>query len=367
MQNASVPKSWTGAIIISRPMPRRVLFVIRGKLGDTIVAFATVRRYADAFPNDNVTLLTRSGYAALLADEKGIRVLGFSSRIGMFLLLLRLRFEARFDALLVLWGFGPSIKWIGRLVSARRKIYLDARYPRIFPEHADLLPHRLQSEPMWRVAQLFEPELPQPERLEVPSLAAKKSATPMVIGVAPLADEPRRIMSRATLAALLRTISQRHPGAAVRVFVNPTDRGADELIAAGLPQGAEFYFFPQLNDLVRGFADLAQIYCTDTGLYHLAAAMEISATVYYGPTQPWRNMMPAQPAARGARLSVLGTDHCEEKSCETPVCIDAVVRAVAGESGPNSLETTPANCPLRAHPIERLSDVAWHENPSHKA
>ena len=174
--------------------------MIRGKLGDTIVAFATVRRYADAFPNDNVTLLTRSGYAALLADEKGIRVLGFSSRIGMFLLLLRLRFEARFDALLVLWGFGPSIKWIGRLVSARRKIYLDARYPRIFPEHADLLPHRLQSEPMWRVAQLFEPELPQPERLEVPSLAAKKSATPMVIGVAPLADEPRRIMSRATLA-----------------------------------------------------------------------------------------------------------------------------------------------------------------------
>ena len=188
-----------------------------------------------------------------------------------------------------------------------------------------------------------------------------------MIGVAPLADEPRRIMSPATLAVLLRTISQRHPGAPVRVFVNPMDRGADELIAAGLPRGAEFYFFPQLDDLVRGFADLAQIYCTDTGLYHLAAAMEVSAIVYYGPTQPWRNMMPAQPAARGARLSVLGADHCEEKSCKTPMCIDAVVSAVAGESGPISIEATPANCPLRAHPIEWLSDVAWHENPSHKA
>lgn len=112
-------------------MPRRVLFVIRGKLGDTLVAFATVRRYADAFPDDQVTLLTRSGYAALLGEEKCVRVLGFSNRIGMLLLLLRLRLEPAFDALLVLWGFGTPIAWIGRLVRARRKIYLDGRYSKI--------------------------------------------------------------------------------------------------------------------------------------------------------------------------------------------------------------------------------------------
>src|SRR6266550_3689136 len=98
MQVTSIPKSWIGTIIIARSMPRRVLFVIRGKLGDTLVAFATVRRYADTFPDDEVTLLTRSGYAALLAEEKHIRILGFSSRIGMLLLLLRLRFEPVFDA-----------------------------------------------------------------------------------------------------------------------------------------------------------------------------------------------------------------------------------------------------------------------------
>lgn len=348
-------------------MPRRVLFVIRGKLGDTLVAFATARRYADVFPDDEVTLLTRSGYAALLRAEKGMRVLGFSSRIGMLLLLIRLRFATAFDALLVLWGFGTPIMWIGRLVRARRKIYLDARYSRIFTEYADLSPHRLQSEPMWRVASLFEPALPRPEKLEVPSLAAKRSTNSRAIGIAPLADETRRIMSPPMLEILLRMVVRLHPGAPVRVFVNLTDRGAHELIAAGLPSGAEFCFFPQLDDLVRGFADLAHIYCTDTGLYHLAAAMGIPATVYYGPTQPWRNMMPAQPGARGVRLSILGAAHCEEKSCQTPLCIEAAVRAVAGEPGLRSIDATPTGCPMRSHSIERLSEVAWHENSDHKA
>jgi ADP-heptose:LPS heptosyltransferase len=348
-------------------MPRRVLFVIRGKLGDTLVAFATVRRYADTFPNDEVTLLTRSGYAELLSREKGIRVLGFSSRISMFLLLFRLRFGSPFDALLVLWGFGAPIKWIGQLVRARRKIYLDARYSRIFTEYADLSPHRLQSEPMWLVARLFEPALPRPDRLYVPSLAAKRSVSPGVIGVAPLADEPRRIMSAQMLSILLRTITRRHPDAPVRVFVNATDRGARELIAAGLPSSAEFWFFPQLSDLVRGFSDLMHIYCTDTGLYHLAASMGVPATVYYGPTQPWRNMMPAQPAARGVRLTVLGTEHCEEKSCESALCIEAAIRAVASDPDLASLDGTPPGCPLRIHPPAQLSKVTWHENPSNQA
>ena len=313
-------------------MPRRVLFVIRGKLGDTLVAYATVRRYADAFPADEVTLLTRAGYAALLAGEVRVRVMGFSSRIDMLMLLLGLRFEPAFDALLVLWGFGTPIKWIGQLVRARRKVYLDGRYPQIYPEHADLLPHRLQSEPMWRVAQIFEPSMLPPERLQVPSLAVRRVRDPAAIGVAPLADEPRRIMSPQALAALLRAIAHRHPGAPVRVFVNPSDRGASDLLAAGLPAGAQFSYFPQLDDLVRGFSSLAHVYCTDTGLYHLAAAMGIPATVFFGPTQPWRNMMPAQLAARGVRLAVLGGKHCDEKACENPLCLDAAVRAFGGES-----------------------------------
>lgn len=348
-------------------MPRRVLFVIRGKLGDTLVAYATVRRYADAYPSDEVTLLTRSGYAALLAGESGVRVLGFSSRMDMLLRLARLRFEPEFDALLVLWGFGTPIEWTGRLVRARRKVYLDERYPEIFAEHADLLPSRLQSEPMWRVAQIFEPALPQPDRLTVPSLARRRLAQPEAIGVAPLADEARRIMSAGTLAVLVRTIAARHPGEPIRVFINRTDPGADALLSAGLPDGAEFRFFPELEVLVRELSALTHMYCTDTGLYHLAASMGVPATVFYGPTQPWRNMLSGQPAARGVRLAVLGGEHCEVKGCRRPLCLDAAVGAFAGDPPAGKLDDTPPNCPLRAFQQEQLSKIVWHENTRHKA
>ena len=348
-------------------MARRVLFVIRGKLGDTLVAFATVRAYADAFPDDEVTLLTRGAYAALLGGERGIRVIGFSSRLGMLGFLLKLRLGPQFDALLVLWGFGAPVKWIGQMIRARRKVYLDGRFATIFPEFADLSPLRLQSEPMWRVAKIFEPTLPRPSRLHVPSLASRRSTNPTAIGVAPLADEPRRIMSPQTLAALLRAIAKRHPGVPVRIFLNASDRGCAELTSAGLPQGAEFFYFPRLDDLLRGFSNLAHVYCTDTGLYHLAAAMGIPATVFYGPTQPWRNMMPAQPGSRGIRLAVLGGEHCEEKGCAAPVCIDAAVRSFGGEPSPPTLGPTPGQCPLRRYPLEKLTETYVHENPDHKA
>ncbi len=348
-------------------MSRRVLFVIRGKLGDTLIAYATVRCYADAFPSDDIWLLTRSNYARLFAKETGMRVIGFSNRIDMLLLLLRLRFTRAFDALLVLWGFGKPIRLIGRLVKARRKIYVDDRYSDLYPEYGDLSPERLQSEPMWRVAQIFEPSLRQPHSLNVPSLAAIRCRPASDIGIAPLADEPRRIMSPQTLSKLLSAIFARHPGAPVKVFINSTDRGASELIAAGLPKNAEFSFFPALSDLLSGFSMLAHLYSTDTGLYHLAASMGIRATVIYGPTQPWKNMMPAQDGSIGIRLSVLGAAHCEEKSCMSPVCIDAAVSAFSGMNSAPLLEGTPAGCPLRAHKIERLSELSQRENTRHQA
>jgi ADP-heptose:LPS heptosyltransferase len=348
-------------------MPRRVLFVIRGKLGDTLVAFATVRCYADSFPEDEVLLLTRAGYAGLLAGEENIRVVGFSSRAQMLYLLLKLRLAPAFDALLVLWGFGTPIKWIGQLVKAHRKVFLDARYSDIYPEYADLSPHRLQSEPMWRVAQVFEPRLPQPDHLHVPSLAAKRKPGAQTIGVAPLADEARRIMSADTVMALLRLINARHPGAPVRLFVNKSDRGAQELIDAPMPPGTELHFFPELVDLVSGLSDLSHLYCTDTGLYHLAAAMGIPATVFFGPTQPWKNVMPGQSRSKGVRLTVLGDEHCEQKACTAPACLDNAVRVTASESVVVPSNGTPAGCPLRAYPTDRLANVSWHENPSHQA
>jgi ADP-heptose:LPS heptosyltransferase len=69
---------------------RRVLFVLRGKLGETVVAFATARAFADACPGDDVTLLVRANYAPLFEREAGLRVIGFSSKLAMFAKLAQL-------------------------------------------------------------------------------------------------------------------------------------------------------------------------------------------------------------------------------------------------------------------------------------
>jgi ADP-heptose:LPS heptosyltransferase len=343
-------------------VPRRVLFVIRGKLGDTLVSFATVRRYADAFPEDSVTLLTRSNYAELLQGESGVRVLGFGSRIGLLALLLRLRLlEPVFDALLVLWAFGPPVEWIGRWTRAHRKVYLNGRFPHVYPEHAELPAEVLQYEPMWRVARVFEPGLSMPEKLFVPSLAALRSPNPCAVGIAPLADEPRRILNAESLDQLVRSVQKRHPEEPVRVFVNPSDSGAQALIDAGLPAGAEFRFFPRLSDLLREFAELTHWYGTDTGLYHLAAAMGIPATVFYGPTRSHTNMFPAQPGTRGIRLTVLGGTHCEEKRCAQPYCLYSAIAQFSGEKPSGSIAATPMGCPLRAHDESALQGTSVYQ------
>ena len=72
-------------------MPRRILFAIRSKLGDTLISYQCARAYADAFPDAQVSLLTRRAYASLLRDEAGIRVISFDSRIEMVCKLLWLR------------------------------------------------------------------------------------------------------------------------------------------------------------------------------------------------------------------------------------------------------------------------------------
>lgn len=344
-----------------------MLFVIRGKLGDTLLAYATVREFAERFPQDELTLLTRANYAALLAGEKGVRVIGFSNRLSMLAQLARLALEPAFDALLVLWGFGRPVAWIGRLARARRKVYLDARFGTLFPEHAEIPAEHLQSEPMWQVARVYEPALPQPRKLLVPALAAARKVAASAIGIGPVADEPRRMMSAEAVRQLAADLARRHPGAPLRILLNPQDAGAPALLARGAPPGAEFRFFPGLADLVRELGELAHLYTTDTGMHHLAAAMGVPATVFYGPTQAWKNAMPAQPDFRRVRLKVLGREHCEVKDCARPLCLEQAVASFCGASAQTALEQTPATCPLRLHPPHSLAAIGVDEGPRPQA
>jgi ADP-heptose:LPS heptosyltransferase len=346
---------------------RRVLFLVRGKLGDSLIAYATVRQYADSFPDDEVTLLIRSKYAQLLEGEKGVRILGFSNRLSLVGRLLRLALEPRFDALLAIWAFGKQVRWAGRLVRARRKVYLDRRFADLYPEYPDLPPEPLQSEPAWRVAQLFEPRLPQPGELRVAGLAAKKAARPVAIGIGPVSDEPRRTMGPEIVRLFAAKLRERHPGAPIRIFLNAADEGAKPLLEAGPPPGTELVFFPELADLVRELGQLAHLYTTDTGLHHVSAAMGVPTTVFYGPTQAWRNAMPRQPAFRRVRLKAIGTQHCEVKDCARPVCLEHAVARFCASDFQTRIEITPAACPLRDLPLDPLAAIEVHESPDRQA
>jgi ADP-heptose:LPS heptosyltransferase len=332
-------------------LPRRTIFAIRSKLGDTLISFQCVRDFADAYPDDEITLLTRAAYARLFADEAGIRVIGFDSRIGMALKLLWLRIRRpAFDVLAVLWGSGPPIKLIGRLVNARRKIAWSRKFaPEIF-EAPDIPAEVLLVEPAARTVRMIEPAFANPRRLKIPGLAARyaRADDRVAVGIVPVADEARRNLDLAALGQLIAEVRQRHPQAPIRIFVNPGNAGTDALIAMQQGAGCEVRTFRDLATLTDEYLQLTAWYGTDTGLYHLAVAMGIPATVFFGPTQPHKIVMPGQTGVRVWRLAALGDAHCDEKSCQRPLCLHAAVATWGGVTSPTRLDETPAACPLRA-------------------
>jgi len=345
---------------------RRVLFFIRGKLGDSLVLYSAVRRYVDQFPDDDVTLAIRGDYGRLLKGEQGLKLLPFGSRLEMVLRLLVLGFSRPFDVLAVLWGFGNPTRVLAKLVRAKRMIYFDSRFADAFPEWADLPKDYALVAPAVGVIRKFEPRFEEPRALSIPSLAALRKPSG-VVAVVPIADEPRRNMNFSTLANLLRHVRARHSEAKIEVFVNPKNRGAEAIIHEPLPEGATLFTFSDLARVVERYRSLEAWYGTDTGLYHLAVAMRIPATVFFGPTQPWKIIMPEQPDMRYVRLQVLGQSHCEEKACERPHCLHTAIASFAGSSPATRLEETPASCPLRAHPERELPSIRVHEGPRRQA
>ncbi|MFN0161693.1 MAG: glycosyltransferase family 9 protein [Burkholderiales bacterium] len=342
-------------------MARRILFAIRSKLGDTLIAWQCVRAYADRHPEDSVTLLTRRDYARLFAAEPGMRVIGFGSRAGMLARLATMRLtECGFDILAVLWGSGPPIRRIGQMVRARRKIAWSARFaPDIF-EAATLPADHQLVDPAACTIRVFEPGFAAPTRLRIGTLAAlRRGATRAgAIGVVPIADEARRNLDAPTLEMLLAEARRRHPGASVKVFVNPRNAGVAELMRMPLPSDCSFAPFHDLAGLVGEYAGLAAWLGTDTGLYHLAVAMDIPATVFFGPTQPHKIIMPGQVNASVQRLAGLGDRHCEEKGCTRPLCLHANIAAWCGRDTQTRLDETPPACPLRSLPATALREVA---------
>jgi ADP-heptose:LPS heptosyltransferase len=325
---------------------KRTLLVVRGKLGDTLTAWPSIRAYADRHPEEEVWFAVRRNYAVLFAGEPGIRLLPFASSAQLYGAVLRLRLSGGIGRLAVLWGFGKAVSRLARLSGAPWRAYLDGRFGKAFSHVAEAEPNATIADAAWRVARLLDPALPRPDKLEIASLGAMRTAAhPQAVALTPVADETRRVLDREALQTLAAVAKERFPGAPLWLLGNPDDKALQPLLDAGLPDGVVLKPFPRLEDLIEALAHTRHLLTTDTGVYHLAAAMGVPATVFFGPTQPAKVVLPGQPGVDCRRPSPLGNRHCEVKDCSQPACLFQAVAAWADLPPPPATEL-PAGCLL---------------------
>ena len=354
------------AAAASDPARRRVLFVIRDKLGDSLLAFATVQQYLRLRPGDDVTVLMRKDYAELVRGEGGFTLVRYRGGAQALLWALMQRlFAPPFDALVVLRGFGDRVRKLGKLVPARRRISFTSKLAPVFNEWPE--PFQSEDWPLveagYRAAAVLEPALTMPDKLDLPSLhPTGGTVRERFVGVCPITDERRKDLTQSSLNSLLDHIAWSHPGAPIKVLVR---EGAEKLFDLQGRTGCELVNFHNLTRLRELFGAMSSYYGADTGLYHLAAAMGIPATVVFGPTQPGRIILPRQDAA-SVRLEVLAEGHCDVKACRNPVCIEQACANLAPQSSVLPLDGTPADCPLRRHAPDALLVNRWHRYPGNE-
>lgn len=331
---------------------RKIFVMIRDKLGDSIIAFQALSAYRAAHPEDEITLMVHGHYMPLFAREKGYRFVPYVSSLQALAWVLWQRLTLRrFDVVLVLRGSGSKVAWIARLLSARLRIHALNRYPDIFPDTPPdpglaLTIVETHIEAAMRSLRSLDPNLQYPERLRLPGLDAYRQTSEAVV-ICPVSDEVRRTLSRDDVIQLLPEIRRRHPGMKVWILVR---RSGEEGFMAGDLAGAEVRAFESIEPLLVLLGKAAAYYGVDTGLYHIAAAMGLPAVVFFGPSQPYKVILPGQ-AAEPVRLAALGQSHCDNKECTTPVCIHQAVADWSAMPRPGA--DFPEGCPLLSPPSEQ--------------
>lgn len=327
----------------------KTLFVIRGKLGDTIAAWPSISAYIHRHPRDNIYLAVRKSYYPLLAREKGIKFVPFANSLELFLKIILLRIKGRFDKLAVVWGFGKQIPRIAYLSGAKFRAYLDSRFGDSFNAIASQHPNDFISDAAWRVTRLLDDGVARPRFLSIKNLA--RDATPEsgrdLVCIAPVADEARRTMDRPTTIKLISAAKKRFPNHTICLIGNLRDQAFIQLQSLKTTESVIVKLFPTLNDLIQILGRCHHLCTVDTGVYHLAASMGIPSTIFFGPTQPEKVVLPDQDAIERVRLPHLQNAHCEVKSCLTPYCLYSAISLWSSQTSniPNKKEL-PIGCIL---------------------
>lgn len=328
---------------------KQVLFLIRDKLGDSLIAANVALLFARHHPEWRVSVMIRDAYAPMLANESALSVVHYRSGISARLLAAWWRLTGRrYDTLGVMRGFGSRTMALMRAIPARHIVVHDARLASLAHEVARLDPAAMADDPHYgpalRVARTLDADLPAPERLELPGLAARwAAATKRHVVICPLSDEERRNIPAAPMQALYADLQRRHPDQEVLVLV----RGEEELRATTRWPGMKIATFRDIPGMISVLLQTSHLYGTDTGMLHLAAAMGMPCRAFFGPTQPHRVLAPGQSNVTYFRDPTLGDRHCDVKSCVSAVCIARAI-ALSIDGGDHGLPLAPElpDCPL---------------------
>ena len=239
-------------------MKQRFLFVIRGKLGDSLVAFSVLRELLLRHPEIDATLVVRRNYLSLLSPPSDLpyQLIPYRGRVQCWWEVFKRRWlQGHWDVCAVLWGTGKNLAWLAHASAAPRRVYLDERYKTEFPEYPPRTPHVRQVDPAWRVARLFDATLPKPEKLVLDSLAQRwrESNAKRAIGICPMSDERRRNMNPETLRALLHKLTHIYPNTPLYVLLNP---GEEALLPHDVSANVQPCVFHTLDDLVNVYLEL---------------------------------------------------------------------------------------------------------------
>lgn len=284
------------------PAPKILLWKI-GALGDVVMTTPLVRQLRQRLPHARIDYLTGRGCAVVLEGNPHLdNVVCFdehilygarATRLGEVLRLLR-----GYDAVFVLdkhWIFG-LLAWVARVpvrVGFARRAWEGAPHTHRVPYG----PIRHEIDGYLDLAEAFGLEMDRADtRLELPAAAPYALPEPYIVLInsgGTNANENSQV--RRMPDTLFRELAEQCARLARTVFLGaPDERAYYEALA--MPSAMNLCGRTSLREAWSVLQGAQAVYCTDTGLMHMAAAVNSNVTAVFGPTHPARKCPPAARA-----------------------------------------------------------------------
>lgn len=322
---------------------RRVLLVLTTGLGDAVLSTPVFQAVRRALPQARIALFVRGAWAPLFAAESDLdEVIPYPGKWRRFFATLgRLRGFAP-ELTLVLHGNDPDILPLAYLAGSRHIV----RVPTAGTRYGRLLSNIAREQDRTTVAGLhyIDNRLRVLDSVGIPAarrtpvircdntrraaarawVAGRLGERPYVV-VHPYAADSYKTWPAEQARAFLAAVLERRPELGFVLTGGKREASAAAALATGLPSDRVTVAAGAFD--IAGTAGLLAgaraVIAPDTGLLHLAAALDVPTIGLYSPTQPALVGPRAETAPAIALTQPLTCDPCQEKRCpyKTALCM----------------------------------------------